>query len=65
MNGKIEFNAFGRYYRLLIRQNLELFHDNFTIHRHVYNETTNKIEKMLISSEAPKCHYTAELIYPI
>ena len=60
MNGKIEFHAFGRYYRLLIRQNLELFSDNFVIEHHIYNNKTNKIERHQ-SKQIPKCHYTAQL----
>ena len=63
MNGKVEFNAFGRYYRLLIRQNLELFGDNFIVESHRYNKITQKMERETISTEIPKCHYTAELIH--
>ena len=63
MNGKVEFNAFGRYYRLLIRQNLELFGDNFVVETHRYNQITKKMERNTISSEIPKCHYTAELMH--
>ena len=61
MNGKLEFYAFGRYYKLLIRKNVELFSDNFVIERHKLDNITKKIHKTK-SFEVPQCHYTAEYV---
>ena len=61
MNGRIEFDAFGHHYRLLIRQNRELFADTFSVRRHRVNVSTNSMEHSVHSLSVPQCHYTAEL----
>ena len=61
-NGKLEFFAFNRHYKLLIRKNLELFSDSFHTATHRFNHTTQEWEKEIHSTEIPQCYYTAELI---
>eukprot|EP01083_Nonionella_stella_P019496 54151_1 len=61
MNGKVEFHAFGHYYKLLIRKNVELFADNFVIERRTYDPITNRTHKTQ-SFDVPQCHYTSEIV---
>ena len=61
MNGKIEFHAFGNYYKLWIRKNVELFSDNFHYAEHTRNNITNEFEFKHHSFDIHQCHYTAKL----
>ena len=60
-NGKLEFDAFGKHYTLLIRKNMELFSDSFRTEIHSFNHTTQTMDKHIHSTEIPQCYYTAEL----
>ena len=61
-NGKLEFYAFNRHYKLLVRKNLELFSDSFHTATHRFNKTTQKWDKEIHSTEIPQCYYTIELL---
>eukprot|EP01084_Bolivina_argentea_P105299 188523_1 len=61
MNGRLEFNAFGNHYSLLIRKNVELFSDKFKTELHRFNKSTQILDKYIISTEIPQCYYTAEM----
>ena len=56
-----EFDAFNGHYKLLIRQNVELFSGSFHTATHRFNQTTQKWDTYIHSNHIPQCYYSVEL----